>query len=103
MARGAIAKTNVEAKIKDAFGQDFIGIQDKKLYVYADDGGEKVQIAIALTCPKTAIATDSHGDYDFTGAANVESNITLQNSKPAEITEEETKSLQELLEKFNLM
>ena len=54
-ARGTIAKTNVEIVIKEAFGENFAGIVDKRLYVWTDDGGEKVQIAITLTCPKTNV------------------------------------------------
>lgn len=55
MARGQIAKDTVVKKIAAAFGQDYIGEIDKKLYVFADDGGERVQIAIALTCPKASV------------------------------------------------
>ena len=33
MAKGSIAKEAVEAKIKAAFGADYIGIYDKKIYV----------------------------------------------------------------------
>ena len=36
--------------IKDAVNWNII----KKVYVYANDGGEMVQIAISLTCPKLA-------------------------------------------------
>ena len=57
MAKGANAKVVVENKIKEAFGNDFIGIADKKIYVWADDGGEKVQVAISMTCPKTPVGT----------------------------------------------
>ena len=53
--RGSIAKENVTKIIKEAFGANFVGEESKKLYVWADDGGEKVQIAIALTCPKVEI------------------------------------------------
>ena len=56
MAKGSIAKTNVVAKLKAAFGADYIGEFDKKVYVFADDGGERVQIAITMTCPKNEIA-----------------------------------------------
>lgn len=55
MARGAVAKDIVTKKIQEAFGADFAGINDKKVYVWADDGGEKVQIAISMTCPKTNV------------------------------------------------
>ena len=47
MAKGAIAKQVVINKIAEAFGADYIGEVDKKLYVWADENGEKIQIAIA--------------------------------------------------------
>ena len=40
MARGAEAKTRVIDAIREAFGNDFIGEIDKKVYVWAQEGGE---------------------------------------------------------------
>lgn len=57
MARGTIAKNEVIKKIQQAFGDTFVGEVGGKLYVWANDGGEKVQIALALTCPKTFVET----------------------------------------------
>lgn len=54
-ARGSIAKDAVVKRLMEAFGEDYIGEFDKKQYVWANDGGQKVQIAIALTCPKTNV------------------------------------------------
>lgn len=42
MARGAIAKEEVVRKIKEAFGKDFVTEVDKKIYLWANDGGERV-------------------------------------------------------------
>lgn len=42
MAKGSNAKTAVQKKIAEAFGDNFIGEYDKKLYVWANDGGEMV-------------------------------------------------------------
>ena len=42
-------------KLKEAFGENYIAEVDKKHYVWADDAGERVQIAISLTCPKNFI------------------------------------------------
>lgn len=55
MARGANAKIEVANIIKQAFGDSYIGEFDKKYYVWANDGGEQVQISIALTCPKNPV------------------------------------------------
>ena len=53
--KGNVAKATVIEKIKQIFGDDFIAEIDKKAYIWADDGGERIQIAIALTCPKIPI------------------------------------------------
>lgn len=55
MARGANAKVEVANILKQAFGTSYIGEFDKKYYVWANDGGEQVQISIALTCPKNPV------------------------------------------------
>lgn len=90
--KGAVAKENVIEIIKKTFGQDFLGEQDKKLYVLADDGGEKVQIAISLTCPKVGIETMS---------AEPRSE-TAKQPAAVEVTQEETETLSTLLKKLGL-
>lgn len=105
MARGSIAKDYVEKKIASAFGSDFIGMYDKKLYVWANDGGERVQIAISLTCPKVQIEVDSSvdmgGDWDFTDDSPKMS-VAITPTAPAEITEEEVDNLKTLMERLGL-
>lgn len=107
MARGAIGKQNVINKIKEAFGTDFIGEYDKKIYVFANDGGEQVQIAISLTCPKNPIQVDTsvsldNGDFDFTDDAPKTPKVAVSAAPPAEITEEEKKNIAELMAKLGL-
>ena len=107
MARGAIGKQNVINKIKEAFGTDFIGEYDKKIYVFANDGGEQVQIAISLTCPKNPIQVDAsvsldNGDLDFTDDAPKTSKVAVSAARPAEITEEEKKNIADLMAKLGL-
>ena len=109
MARGAIAKDLVEKKIAKSFGEDFIGSFDKKLYVWANDGGEKVQIAISLTCPKVPIGGDD-GKIDFTREPG--NSLDFENMsaaaasptkfEPAEITDEERSTIAELIARLNL-
>ena len=50
--RGTVAKQEVTEKLREAFGDNFIGEHEKKIYVWANDGGDRVQIAITLTCPR---------------------------------------------------
>ena len=104
MAKGSTAKINVQNKIALAFGSDYIGEVDKKLYVWADDGGERVQIAIAMTCPKVQI--DTPGGIDIKAMDHDWSSDTVI-TKPtptvkAEITEEETQRIADMMAKFGL-
>jgi hypothetical protein len=99
MAKGAIAKNVVIDKIKSAFGADFIGEYDKKIYVWANDGGENVQIAISLTCPKTPVMI---ADAPITGDFNFEDDapstvVAAAAHQPAEITQEEKDIVSKLM------
>ena len=99
MAKGAQAKTEVIEKIKEAFGKDFIGEIDKKIYVWAQDPGERVQIAISLTCPKNpveVVSADGAG-YDFSAPTIAATQFT-----PAEFTEEEKNTINELMKALDL-
>jgi hypothetical protein len=106
-ARGTIAKTNVENVIKEAFGENFAGIADKKLYVWCDDGGEKVQIAITLTCPKTNVDFgDNTGGFIEAGPATglvgsyVGKRVTIE--PIVEMTPEEEKNIATLIARLGL-
>lgn len=102
MARGANAKVEVENKIRDAFGKDFVGIFDKKIYVQANDGnGEMVQIAISMTCPKVPMTAGGNvdGGLDF---ENMPSSAAVTEFKPAEITKEETENIRKMLAELGL-
>ena len=101
MARGDIAKASVAARIKEAFGADYVGEANKKIYVNADDGGEKMQIAISLTRPTNPIGEVSinTGDgIDFTA----EPVLAQTKFEPAEITDQEKENLKELMERLGL-
>jgi hypothetical protein len=50
--RGDIAREKVVKTITEAFGNAYLGTEAKKLYVVADDGGEKIQFSISITMPK---------------------------------------------------
>lgn len=105
MAKGAIAKENVAKKIAAAFGADFVGEFDKKLYVWAEENGEKVQIAIAMTCPKNPV-----GDIDFSAEPGNSLNFEDMSAGPvaggnaakAEVTDEEKKNIAELMARLGL-
>lgn len=106
MAKGANAKLAVINKLAEAFGNDYIGEYDKKQYVWANDGGERVQIAISLTCPKTPIeianVVDDGGDWDFSDSKPKASAVAVTNAAPAEITEQEQQNIADLMARLGL-
>ena len=88
--KGAIAKELVAKKIAEAFGEDYLGEQDKKIYVQAYEGGEKVQVAISMTCPKNPI-----GGMNF---EMIQTTDTVMPQQPSvEIGENEQAKIDELM------
>lgn len=63
MAKGQQAKNYVGNTIIETFKKDFIKVEDKKIYLWADDGDEKIQIAISMTCPKDQVYADDGIEY----------------------------------------
>ena len=106
MARGATAKIEVINKIKSIFGTDYIGEEGSKYYVWANDGGERVQIAISLTCPKNQIAAGGVVDLTnaFSDGLDFEAVPVLvpQTEAPAEVTQEEQETLAAMMARLGL-
>ena len=100
MARGNEAKAFVENKIREAFGELYVGTVDKKIYVWGLENGEKVQICISMTCPKVPVGVGSENNgIDFD---NMPEGGTATEFKPAEITKEETENIRKLLSELGL-
>ena len=106
MARGTEAKNKVVAKLAAAFGEDYIGEFDKKYFIWSSENGERVQIAISLTCPKNPIeiaaTAEPDGDWDFSDDKPKTANVAVTNAAPAEITEEEKQNLADLMARLGL-
>lgn len=101
-AKGSIAKAEVTKMIQDVFGENFLGEFDKKIYVQVPENGEMVQIAIALTCPKTPVTISSgpvvKGDrIDFDSEPVVSAPIIK-----AEITAEERENIAAMMARLGL-
>jgi hypothetical protein len=104
MARGSKAKDVVANKLAKAFGNDWVGEYNKKYYVWADDGGERVQIAIALTCPKEFVEADATTFSQSSGGVlNFETmNTTIEPALVTELTQKEIDNIARLKKEFNL-
>lgn len=101
--KGSIAKTEVENRIREAFGEDFIGVADKKIYLWADDGGQKIQVALSMTCPKVGLDATAPA-----APANTNSFIqggivgTYVGQPVVEMTAEEEATIQSLIDRLGL-
>lgn len=100
MARGNEAKVFVENKIREAFGDLYVGTVDKKVYVWGMENGEKVQICLTMTCPKVPVGVGGENDgIDFD---NMPEGGAPTEFKPAEITTEETENIRKMLAELGL-
>ena len=107
MAKGVIAKQDVINKIAAAFGADYVGEVDKKIYVWGVENGEKVQIALALTCPKVPVESGaapapvdtSDGGFNW-DAPSVAAPVAP--SAPAEISKDEEEKIAQLMSALGL-
>ena len=102
MARGNLAKEQVNKIIEKAFGPDYITIDGSKIYVWAQDGNERVQIALAMTCPKTPIETDNtvrsnepENVFNNYGAAKASASAN-------DMSEQEQETIRALMERLGL-
>lgn len=101
MAKGQIAKEYAVKKIAEAFGENYVGEFDKKVYINCPENGEMVQIAIAMTCPKKTIgnisATAPVSEYSNTLDFDTPAPTQPSGFTPAEMTPEETENINKLL------
>lgn len=96
MAKGNIAKENIAKRIAQAFGSDYLGEFDKKIYVLGEENGEKIQIAISMTCPKVAVAIEKEKPAEM----NFEEMPVIEQT--VEISDEEKKNIADLMKRLGL-
>lgn len=100
MAKGAVAKENAAKKMAEVFGSNWIGEYDKKYYIWSEENGEKVQIAISMTCPKTPIG--EAGAVTDSNVLNFEDSVTSGEGAKVDITPDEKKNIADLMARLGL-
>lgn len=100
MAKGAVAKENAAKKMAEVFGSNWIGEYDKKYYIWSEENGEKVQIAISMTCPKTPIG--EAGAVTDSNVLNFEDSVTSGEGAKVDITPDEKKNVADLMARLGL-
>lgn len=100
--KGQEAKDKIFKTLEEAYGDSFVGIFDKKAYIWVKENGEKLQIAVSLTVPKNPVGvvnTTASGGFDFSDEAPV---IAPTKFEPAEVSQDELDTIQEMMKKLGL-
>lgn len=102
-AKGSIAKDNLIKRFATAVGDDYIGASDdnKKHYFWSAENGEKVQVCISLTVPKTPIACGNVNNGKFEFGDSPESGVVVPQVKK-EMDENEAAILARLKQELGL-
>ena len=98
--KGQIAKDNVINKIAAAFGKDYVGLVDKKVYVWSEEDREKVQVCLSLTCPKNPVGVGGEENGMNFGASTISTTPDVFN--PAEISDKEMENVRNLIKELGL-
>lgn len=103
MAKGAVAKEQIFAKMLEVFEGSFIYNGGKELRIPWDENGTEVQIKVALTCAKDMVSAS--GESAKPAAAASESAPASAFPAPKKIvepTEEEKQNVADLLSALGL-
>lgn len=102
MARGAIAKQEVQKKILEAFPGAFLYNDGKEIRIPCQEAGETVQIKVTLTCAKenVEIGADVAIPGDF--PAPKMTAPTPERTAPVQVTEYEKQKVADLLKQLGL-
>lgn len=100
MAKGTLSKETVMKKILETFPGAFA--YEKELRIPMIEGGEEVQIKVALTCAKTnvEIGGDTATPGDFPPPPNTP--VTPARTEPVAPSEQEKKAVGDLLRSLGL-
>ena len=103
MKRGEAAREAVKNKIAEAFGADYVGCVDKKLYVEVEDGpgGEKLQFAISMAIPKATISRGAGAANNSTSDGGWSGPVVAA-APPTEISDSDKAKVAELMAKLGL-
>lgn len=92
MAKGAESKQTITNKILEVFPGSFLYNGGKEIRIPMIEGGEQVQIKVALTCAK--INVESGDDTAMPG--------TISTKESTELTKEEVKDVRNLIDELGL-
>ena len=104
MAKGAVAKEQIFAKMLENFEGSFMYNGGKELRIPWDENGVEVQIKVTLTCAKDNVSSNGEAVVKTAAAATepVSTSAFPTPKKIAEPTEEEKQNVADLLSALGL-
>lgn len=103
MAKGGTSKDKIIDALKAALPEHWVGVDDKKraVFEFVEDG-EPIQVAVALSCPKTFIPRQGTPSPTITtpssdAGAFVTAEAAAKEKEKLEISDEERKNVDTLL------
>lgn len=103
MARGQIAKAEIQKKILNNFEGAFLYNDGKEIRIPIEENGELIQIKVALTAAKENVEQGADNALPGAVAEKIEFEETKKvSTKTVEATEEEKNNVNELLKALGL-
>lgn len=104
MAKGAQAKDALIKRFIAAVGGDYAGTEnDKDYYFWSQENGERVQIKVSMTCPKTPIAFNGNGgDLNFEDDGVGGGSAPAAQANPMKMDDDEKATLERLMKELDL-
>lgn len=103
MARGQIAKAEIQKKILNNFEGAFLYNDGKEIRIPIEENGELIQIKVALTAAKENVEQGADNALPGATAEKVKFEETKKvSTKTVEATEEEKNNVNELLKALGL-
>ena len=101
MAKGQLLKKEVQTKILETFPGSFLYNDNKEIRICGIEGGEMIQIKVALTCAKENVecGSDNATPGDFPTPFK---EITPERTTPVAPTTEEKQNVANLLRSLGL-
>ena len=102
MARGAIAKQEVQKKILEIFPGAFLYNDNKEIRIPCQEAGETVQIKVALTCAKENVEMGADAAMPGDFPAPKMTAPTPERTEPIKPTDAEKQAVADLLKQLGL-
>ena len=102
MARGAESKLKVQKQILEAFPGSFLYNDAKEIRIPMPEGGEIVQIKVALTCAKENVEMGADAAMPGDFPAPKMTAPTPEHTEPVKPTDSEKQAVADLLKSLGL-